>query len=167
MPKPTSRWKTGGYKRFMRAAKNAESRSVNGIDVGFFSTARYPPVRTGKNGGQPQTPHYVATVAAWQEFGTSNGVPERPFFRNAIRDASGRKGPLVQIMINSIDPKTMVFDEKTAGKIGATMVGIHSAINHYAPRTRQRSRHNQGRNRPDEDREVHPYSGERAPAILS
>ena len=124
MPKPQVR---GGakYRQWLRTAKQAKIRSVKGVDVGFFQDARYPPVHTGKNRkGQKRTPHYVATVAGWQEFGTSRGVQERPFFRNAIQDAGGRKGPLVAILVNAIDPKTMVFDAKTAGKLGATMQGL-------------------------------------------
>ena len=64
---------TGGRKlaAFLRQAKAAQASSVKGIDVGFFSTAKYPD-------GTP-----VAAVAAWNEFGTErNGqqhVPERPF----------------------------------------------------------------------------------------
>ena len=54
-----------------KLAKEAHRREV---DIGFFSTARYPD-------GTP-----VTNVAAWNEFGTET-IPERPFFRNAIKDS--------------------------------------------------------------------------------
>lgn len=45
---------------------------ASSVDVGFFSTARYPE-------GQ-----LVAEVAAYNEFGT-RAIPERPFFRGSLR----------------------------------------------------------------------------------
>ena len=93
-------------KAFMAKAKSAKSRSVKGVDVGFFASARYPD-------GTP-----VAAVAAWNEFGTSTGTPERPFFRNALQ---GAEDDLLPILIENIDPKDMVFDRTTAGKVGQAM----------------------------------------------
>ena len=109
----------GGQKldKFLRDARAAQSRSKK-VDVGFFSSARYPPVRQGKNGGQKQTPHFVATVAAFNEFGTSAGTPERPFFRNAIADA---KKPILEILKAGIDPKDMTMDARLAGIVGEKM----------------------------------------------
>ena len=65
----------GGKKlnAFIRKAKNA--KSVKEIQVGFFSSAKYPD-------GTP-----VAAVAAWNEFGTKR-IKERPFFRNAISEGA-------------------------------------------------------------------------------
>ena len=52
---------------FLRKAKNAKStNNVKEVEVGFYSTARYPPVRTGLNGGQKQSPVAVTNVALWQ-----------------------------------------------------------------------------------------------------
>ncbi len=45
------------------------------VKVGFFSTARYPTDRGGQS---------VAEVAYFNEYGTRD-IPERPFFRQAIR----------------------------------------------------------------------------------
>ena len=103
----------GGRKlrRFLKSAKRAQFTSRS-VQVGFFSTAKYP------DGTQ------VASVAAWQEFGTElrgrEHIPERPFFRQAIK---GAEEPILEVMKASIDPKTMVLDSKTAGLVGETMKG--------------------------------------------
>ena len=98
----------GGKKlaAFIRRAKTAKARSVGGVDVGFFSTAKYPD-------GTP-----VAAVAAWQEFGTDRGIPERPFLRQAIQ---GADQDLLPVLKDAIDPLDPVFDAKTAGKVGVVM----------------------------------------------
>ena len=101
---------SGGKKlaRFLRQAKSA--KSVRAVEVGFFSTAKYPDGTS------------VAAVAAWNEFGTErNGrqhVPERPFFRNAI---SGAGKVLLPVLVENINPKTMALDRKSAGKVGLAM----------------------------------------------
>ena len=93
-------------KEFLRKARTARKRS-KGVDVGFFKTARYPD-------GTP-----VAAVAAWNEFGVpSQGIPERPFFRNAIEGADRVIGPILKA---GIDPKDMALDDRTAGIIGEVM----------------------------------------------
>ena len=109
---------TGGRKlaEFLRKAKAAASKS-KGVDVGFFKTARYSPVRQGVKGGQARKPHFVATIAAFNEFGTPT-IPERPFFRNAIAGSARVLNPIIKA---GIDPKTMEFDERTAGHVGAVM----------------------------------------------
>ena len=105
---------TGGRKfaSFFRRVRAAQASSVKAIDFGVFATAKYPD-------GTP-----VASVAAWNEFGTErNGkqhVPERPAIRNAIR---GAELDLVAVMKANIDPRTMALDAKTAGLLGQTMVG--------------------------------------------
>ena len=99
---------TGGHKlrEFLRRAKAAESKS-KGVSVGFFASARYPD-------GTP-----VAAVAAWNEFGVpSMGIPERPFFRNAI---AGSEREIMPILKAGIDPKTMELDDRTAGHVGEVM----------------------------------------------
>ena len=90
---------------FLRKAKAAKHVDV---DVGFFASAKY-------DDGTP-----VAAVAAWNEYGTSNGIPERPFFRNALRTS---KELLLDIMVDNIDPRTLTLDRVTAGKLGAALVG--------------------------------------------
>ena len=103
----------GGRKlaAFIRKAKAA--KSVRGIDVGFFKAARYPD-------GTP-----VAAVAGWMEFGTEkNGrihVPERPYFRLALKGAAR---PLLDVLVEHVDPLTMALDRKVAGKLGQAMVGL-------------------------------------------
>ena len=93
---------------FLRKARSAKSRS-KGVDVGFFKTARY------------SDGTYVASVAAWNEFGTDDGrVPERPFFRQAIEGADRVINPILKA---GVDPQTMELDEQTASAVGAVMVG--------------------------------------------
>lgn len=89
---------------FLRKAKAAKHVDV---DVGFFASAKY-------DDGTP-----VAAVAAWNELGTST-IPERAFFRNALRTS---KELLLDIMVDNIDPRTMTLDRVTAGKLGAALVG--------------------------------------------
>ena len=92
----------GGKKldAFLRKAKGA--RGVGQVEVGFYSTARYPD-------GTP-----VTSVAAWQEFGTKT-IPERPFFRIAIGKMGG---PALALLKADVDPKTMVVTRATASKLG-------------------------------------------------
>ena len=52
--------------------KGLSAHGVTRVTVGFYKSAKYP------DGTQ------VATVAAWNEFG-AKGIPERPFFRTALR----------------------------------------------------------------------------------
>ena len=92
-------------KEFLRKARAAKNRSKQ-VDVGFFSSARY------------SDGTYVASVAAWQEFGVEGRIPERPFLRTAI---AGADRELVPIMKAGIDPKTMELDERTASLLGEVM----------------------------------------------
>ena len=100
--------RTGGRKleRFLRKAGKG---GVSGLEVGFFSTARYDDKR-----GTP-----VAAVAAWNEFGTKR-IPERPFFRKAI---AGMEDGLLNILKAGIDPEKMVVDEHLADRVGAYAAG--------------------------------------------
>ena len=115
-----ARIKTRGglkLKSAIRKAKRIKSRSV---EVGFVDSARYPPVHTGLRGGRKQEPHYVATVAAWNEFGTRAGgiggpTPERPFFRQALEKAP----PVVrEIVRENWDPEKPIITVQIAGLVG-------------------------------------------------
>ncbi|MYD92457.1 MAG: hypothetical protein F4Y02_01935 [Chloroflexi bacterium] len=105
--------KVTGGDRARRFFKNAGKGGVNRVRVGFFSQARYP------NG----TP--VASVALWNEFGTRrNGeehAPERPFFRQAIRQMAD---DIPKILENGIDPARGVLDRRLAGRIGSHAQGL-------------------------------------------
>lgn len=92
-------------KEFYRKAKAAQKRGgVRMIEVGFFATARY------------QTGVPVPLVAAVNEFGSKKaGVPERPFFRQAL---VGIERELRPIIVGNINPRTMTLDHQTAGLIG-------------------------------------------------
>ena len=88
---------------------------VQGVDVGFFSSARYP-------NGIP-----VATVAAWQEFGTRKKdgrvhIPERPFMRNG--NAKARK-EIPRLIKERANPLTMVLDRQLAELAGQLVKGIY------------------------------------------
>ena len=92
------------------------------IDLGFFNTARYPSVTTGIKGGKRQTPHFVATVAAWNEFGTSNGVPERPFFRNAINETATDQA-FKELLVKVTDAKSMTISRPGLDLVGKYIKG--------------------------------------------
>lgn len=104
----------GGRKldAFIRNAKAA--RGVKGVEVGFFSTSKYPD-------GTP-----VTNVAAFNEFGTETAgggvrTPERPFFRQAIEQG---KRQLPAVLRKSVNPRTMAVTKKVAGRLGLAMQGI-------------------------------------------
>ena len=104
----------GGKKldAFLKKAKGA--KGVKEVEVGFYDTARYPPMRTGKNGGQRQEPHPVTLVAFWNEFGTKT-IPERPFFRNAIQSM---QHPILELLKSEVDSRTMIVDRRIADRVG-------------------------------------------------
>ena len=98
-------------KAFIRRAKAAQATGARKLEVGFYADAKY----------QDGTP--VTNVAAWNEFGHRGGggfgpTPERPFFRNSLRDADKLWLP---IMKREIDPATMVVTPTTAGRMGEEM----------------------------------------------
>lgn len=97
----------GGHvlQRTIREALRASN--VNSLQVGFFKSARYP------DGTQ------VAAVAAFNEFGTKN-IPERPFFRQALRKS--RDG-VREIVATEIDSKKLEVGRGLAGQIGAHVAG--------------------------------------------
>ena len=92
-------------KAFLRRARSAKSRSKS-VSVGFFAAAKY-------SDGTP-----VTAVAAFNEFGTEGGVPERPFIRNSVADA---EDVIMPVLKEGIDPKDMALDRITAGKVGEAM----------------------------------------------
>ena len=93
---------TGGHKinAIIQGAKRAKGVGI--IDIGFFSTAKYPD-------GQ-----HVAQVAVSNEFGV-DGIPERPFMRRAIPEIRSKVNRLAK---ERIDSKRMVIDRNLAGLIG-------------------------------------------------
>ena len=93
----------GGKKlqQFINRGKRAGEKTQR-VDVGFFSTARYPD-GTG-----------VAAVAAWNEFGTKF-APERPFFRQAIENMDESLPPLIR---EYLDPKNPIMTPRVAAIVG-------------------------------------------------
>ena len=113
MAKAKRRTRTrGGQKlrRFLRRAEAAQrAGGVKQIEVGFFSTAKYPD-------GTP-----VPLVAAVNEFGSPKmNIPERPFFRGAL---VGLDKALKPILEAGVDPQKMVVDQQTAGLLGEATKG--------------------------------------------
>ncbi len=134
-----SGFESGGNKAkaFIKKAKAAQRKGNPEIEVGFYATTRYSPVRQGKRGGQKRTPHPVTVVAAWNEFGTRNkdgsvATPERPFFRNAIEEAKRR---LPNLVASLVDPATLQLSEQDAARIGEFVKGLiqESIINLRTP----------------------------------
>ena len=124
----------GGQKlrSFVAANQANQTRTVKEIEVGFFDTARYPPVHTGRGprAGKPRQPHPVPLVALWMEFGNRGGasgggwggpIPERPFIRQAIAQA---EDVLMPILKRNLDPELLGVDRRTAGLLGAAMQGL-------------------------------------------
>jgi len=132
-----------GGEKLQALFQNAGKGGVKSVDVGVFSSARYPD-------GTP-----VALVAAVQEFGAEidhpggtpykfvgpgkvqfvkKGTPgiagvtgphkikirERPAIRNANKT---NENELIRIIKKNVEPETMVVDEVTAGKVGQSHQG--------------------------------------------
>ena len=96
-----------GGKKLQEVFKNAGNGGIKHVDVGFFSSARYP-------NGIP-----VAAVAAWNEFGTKK-IEERPFFR--IANAENELN-LIRIITTQVDPLTMVITKRIGGLLGVSQQG--------------------------------------------
>ncbi len=97
-----------GGKKLQEVFKKAGKGGIDHVDVGFFSSAKYP--KTGIS---------VATVAAWNEFGTKN-VEERPFFR--IANAENELN-LIRIITTQVDPLTMVITKRIGNSLGVNHQG--------------------------------------------
>ena len=126
-----------GGDRLERLLREAGKGGVKSVRVGFFSTAKY----------EDGTP--VAAVAAWNEFGTESytiepknkkalaftgsdgetviaksvqhpGIPERPFFRQAI---ARMEDGVVGIIKSGIDPRKLIVDKNLADELGAFAQG--------------------------------------------
>ena len=107
------------YKRFFRQVRTAQLLATKSVEVGFFESARYPPLSTGLRGGRKQGTVRVAWVAAMMELGTVNS-PERPYFRQALESA---KPKVKEILKSKVQAKNLVVNRQLAGKIGALVQG--------------------------------------------
>ena len=94
--------KTRGGEKLKKFIFEAKKGGIKGVDVGFFSSARY------KDG----TP--VTNVAAWNEFGTSRSR-ERPFFRQAIEKM---EEPLKKYLRSELPRQKMVVTPLIATRVG-------------------------------------------------
>ena len=79
-----------GGKKLDRHFQDIDRMGRYRLKVGFFKSATYDPNQLAGRGGPRKGKLFVATVAAWNEFGTrrkdgSTHIPERPFFRNALK----------------------------------------------------------------------------------
>ena len=101
-----------GGKEMEKFFKLAGKGGVDGVDVGFFSSAKYTDGT------------HVAAVAAWNEFGTKmkgkDHIPERPAIRQSIKS---NKKNLLNIIKKNINTMIMVIDKRLAEKIGMSQVG--------------------------------------------
>lgn len=108
------------------------------LEVGWWPESVYP-----EHDNLP-----VAFVAAVNEFGTEH-IPERPFFRNGLRQLSG-DDQMYKLLRRKLDPTEMVVSVKTAREIGDLVVReVGDSIVHFneppnAPMTIKRK----GRNDP-------------------
>ena len=84
---------------------------ADSVDVGFFSTARYPEEHGGER---------VVEVAARNEFGDRR-VPERPFMRNAL--ATIANGLLRDLGEEISSGQRIAFTREDADRIGAIAAG--------------------------------------------
>ena len=84
------------------------------VDVGFFADARYAEDKEKGIKAQP-----VAQVAMQNEFGAGK-IPERPFFRNAIKSSVPN---LRRIIKHYIDPRKMVIDDRLGELLGESLRG--------------------------------------------
>ena len=116
--------------KFVANAKRTAQHTPASVEVGFYSTAKYPPYRTGINGGQKRVPQPVTNVAAWNEYGTRY-IPERPFMRISARIARNRANSRAPSSLNphgilrsGVDPKTMTINRRTAELAGLAMASI-------------------------------------------
>lgn len=124
---------TGG-ERLKKFSRQWGRGGAYAVKVGFFKTARYQggietrgSAKTGNLRSRKRKPHPVALVAAWNEFGTKSKsgktiTPERPFFRNTIRDPQVRKS-LVAVMKKGIDAKKGVMTTSGAERVGHAFSG--------------------------------------------
>ena len=122
MPTRTLR---SGNKSFRSAIRKAlRAQGINSIRAGFFASAKYP---TGTQ---------VAAVAAWLEFGTAGReprrggwggpIPERPYFRAALRTV---RSDVLALVREELDADTLRVDSGLADRIGAMVAGaIQSSI---------------------------------------
>ena len=110
----TTSVKTKGGKKIKAIMAKAEQNRGKKIKVGFFSASAYP------DGTK------TALVAAAQEFGLA-GLPERPFFRQAIAIIEKE---LPRQLRGIINPETMEISAGDAARIGRFAVDtIQARIN--------------------------------------
>lgn len=123
-----------GGEKLKQWARQWGKGGARGIKVGFFASARYQggtdvrgSAKRGNLRSRKGKAHPVALVAAWNEFGTrSKGgktiTPERPFFRNAIKNTRNRKG-VASAMKQGIDAKRGILTSPGAERVGEVMKG--------------------------------------------
>jgi hypothetical protein len=113
----------GGDNLAAKLAQIAGKLGAGGsVNVGFLAGAPYP-----AKPGEPSL--NVATVAFWNEFGTSN-APPRPFFRRMIAAKSPNWGKLVGAAVKKADydvPQTLgIVGEVIKGELRQSIVDLVS-----------------------------------------
>lgn len=128
--------------RHLREIEKRLGRGAH-VRVGFLENATYPAQAAedkktgfklrGKNAAQRQARNessalHVATVAAWNEWGTINS-PERPFFRDMVE----RKSPRWGITLGNILRKNDYDSEHSLALMGELVKGqLVQSINNWS-----------------------------------
>lgn len=93
-----------------------------GINIGWFDDQNYSPNRKGQSTS-------IARVARWNEFGTRQGIPERPFLRTSIMDNERKWHELLKTLVQrAIDenkaftPALILFGEEVKKDIQETIL---------------------------------------------
>lgn len=114
---------SGGDKLAARLAELAQRVSKPGtLEVGFLEGATYP-------AGPDGEPTSVATIAAYQEFGTKS-IPPRPFFRTMVAEKSPKWGDAIGKLLNANDfdaTKTLeLVGEGIKGQLRQSIIDMNS-----------------------------------------
>jgi hypothetical protein len=98
-----------GGKNLQRLIDNAGKDSVDSVDVGTFSSARY----------DDKARTTIAYVWSIHEFGApSRNIPERPTMRPAVLKSRGK---LIRLIRKQVNPRTMNVTPRIAGMLGLAL----------------------------------------------
>jgi len=124
--------------RHLREIEKRLGRGAH-VRVGFLESATYP-AGEGENAGL-----HVATVAAWNEWGTVT-APERPFFRDMIEKRSPRWG----VTLGNILRKNDYDAERSLALMGEVVKGqlVKSITDWSTPQNAPRTVAKKGFNKP-------------------
>lgn len=106
-----------GLKTELRFFHRLKDPKDIGVNVGWFPDQEYP------DGTK------TANVARWNEFGTRQGMPQRPFLRTSIMENERKWDELLKTLVQraidenkSLDKALRLFGEKVKGDIQETIL---------------------------------------------